>query len=138
MAEIFDITGKIAPLVAAMKLDLRELSNRQLSWDDSIPEELRPIWLSHFELMEEIGKVRFKRLVVPEDAVSLQVETLDFGDSSETMICVCIYARCLRKTGQYSCQLVFSRTRMVPKDLTLPRAELYASLINTHTGEVVR
>ncbi|XP_066910448.1 uncharacterized protein [Clytia hemisphaerica] len=138
VGEIFDITGKIVPLIAAMKIDLRELTDRQLSWDDAIPEELRPVWLSHFEMMSEINHLRFKRLVVPEDAVSLDVETLDFGDSSQTTICVGIYARFLRKDGTFSCQLVFARSRMVPKDLTLPRAELMASLINAHTGEIVR
>jgi len=138
VAEIFDITGKIAPLVASMKLDLRELSDRKLNWDDTIPDELRPIWISHFEMMQEIGQLRFKRVVVPEDAVSLDVETIDFGDASQSLICVCIYARFQRKNGEYSCQLVFSRTRTVPKELSLPRAELYASLMNAHTGEVIR
>ena len=40
VAEIFDILGKIAPLVAAMKIDLRDLCDRQLDWDDPIPDEL--------------------------------------------------------------------------------------------------
>ena len=124
VAEVFDITGKISPVVAAMKIDLRELVNRQLSWDDALPDDLRPIWTSHFEMMQEIGKIRFKRVIVPDDAVSLQLETLDFGDASETLICVCIYARFVRTNGEHSCQLVFSRTRLVPKDLSLPRAEL--------------
>ncbi len=43
VAEIFDLTGKVAPLVASMKLDLQELSNRKLQWDDVIPDKLRPI-----------------------------------------------------------------------------------------------
>jgi len=89
-------------------------------------------------MMQEIGQLRFKRVVVPEDAVSLDVETIDFGDASQSLICVCIYARFQRKNGEYSCQLVFSRTRTVPKELSLPRAELYASLMNAHTGEVIR
>ena len=40
--------------------------------------------------------------------------------------------------GKYSCQLVFARSRLVPEDMTQPRVELYAALVNTHTGEVVR
>ena len=138
VAEVFDITGKLSPLIAAMKFDLRELSNLQLSWEDAIPDSLRPIWISHFEMMQELGNLKFKRAIVPIDAVSLDIETLDFGDASKTLICVCIYVRFLRKNGQFSCQLSFSRTKLVPKDMTLPRAELYASLVATHTGEVVQ
>ncbi|XP_066933238.1 uncharacterized protein [Clytia hemisphaerica] len=54
------------------------------------------------------------------------------------MVCVAIYARFLRTNGEYSCQLIFSRTRAVPKGMSQPRGELYAALINTHTGEIVK
>ena len=138
VAEIFDITGKMAPIIASMKLDLQELSLRQLDWNDAIPEELRQVWLNNFEVMKDLGEVRFKRAIIPEDAVNTDIETLDFGDASKSLVCTCIYARFQRKNGEFSCQLVFARTRTVPKGLSLPRAELLAALINTHTGEVVR
>ena len=54
------------------------------------------------------------------------------------MVCVCIYARFKRRDGTYSCQLVFSRSRVVPQGMSQPRAELYAALINAYAGEVVR
>ena len=41
--EVFDITGKITPLTAAMKLDLHELVLQKLDWDNKIPDNLRPI-----------------------------------------------------------------------------------------------
>ena len=40
VAEIFDIAGKITPITAAMKLDLHELVQRKLDWDDFIPDDL--------------------------------------------------------------------------------------------------
>ena len=43
-----------------------------------------------------------------------------------------------QRTGEYSCQLVFARSRVIPKGMPQPRAELYAALLNSHTGEVVR
>ncbi|XP_066933763.1 uncharacterized protein [Clytia hemisphaerica] len=138
VAEIFDLTGKMSPIVASMKLDLHELTARQLDWNDIIPDELRQMWLDNFKMMKDLGEVRFKRAIVPEDALNTDIHTLDFGDSSKSLICTCIYARFQRKNGSFSCQLVFARTRTVPKGLSLPRAELLAALINTHTGEVVR
>ena len=138
VAEIYDLTGRIAPLIASLKLDLHDLTLRQLDWDDTIPHELRSTWINNFELMKELGNIRFQRAVVPKDAANLDIQTLDFGDASKSLICVCIYARFLRRNGNYSCRLVFARTRIVPKDLSLPRAELMAALINTHSGEVVR
>ena len=54
VAEIFDIAGKITPITAAMKLDLHELVQRKLDWDDFIPDNLRPLWESHFQVMQEM------------------------------------------------------------------------------------
>ena len=88
MAEIYDLTEKIAPLVASLKLDLRELCQRQLHWDDVLPDELRQIWLSNFQMMKEIGNIRFKRAIIPEDAMDMDVELLEFGDASQHLICV--------------------------------------------------
>ena len=47
VSEIFDLTGKVTPITAAMKLDLHNLVLLQLNWDDTIPDNLRSIWESH-------------------------------------------------------------------------------------------
>ena len=71
-----------------------------------------------FPAYERNRYTRFKRAVVPEDDVNMDINTLDFGDASPWMACIAIYARFLRKNGEYSCQLIFSRTRTVPKEYT--------------------
>ena len=67
MSEIFGLTGKIIPITATMKLDLHTLIKVGLDWDDVLPGELRPIWVSHFEMMQEISKIKFQRAVIPDD-----------------------------------------------------------------------
>ena len=96
-----------------MKMDLHTLTKRGLSWDDAIPDDLRLVWISHFEMMQEIGTLRFQRAVVPEDSVNLDINTIDAADASNKMACVAIYARFLRRNGTSSCQLVFSRSKVV-------------------------
>ena len=138
VAEIFDLTGMITPLTASMKLDLHALVERKLDWDDSIPDDLRPIWLSHFEMINELKTVRFRRAVIPKDAVNLDINSLDFSDASKQLACVAIYVRFLLKCGSYSCQLIFARSKLIPKGMSIPRAELLAANMNAHTGEVVK
>ena len=132
------MTGKITPITAAMKMNLHTLVKRGLSWDDVIPDDLRSVWVSHFEMMQEIGNLRFQRAVVPEDAVNLDINTIDAADANDKMVCVAIYARFLRRNGTYFCELVFSRSKVVPDGLSQPRAELVAATLNTHTGETVK
>ena len=138
MTEIFDLTGKITSVTPAMKMDLHTLVKKSLSWDNVIPNDLRSVWVSHFEMMQEIGKLRFQRKVVPEDAVNLDINTIDASDTSNKMVCVAIYARFLRRSGTYSCQLVFSRSKVVPDGLSQPRAKLFAAVLNARTGEIVK
>ena len=70
------------------------------------------------------------RTVIPEDAVNLEIETIDTADASNSLVCAAIYARIKRKNGEYSSQLVISRSKVVPKDMTMPRAELVAAVLN--------
>ena len=121
-----------------MKLDLHELVLQKLDWDDKIPDNLQPIWESHFQMMNEIKTLKYQRAVIPEDTIDTQIDTLDFGDASREIACIAIYARFKRKDGSYSCQLVFARSQLIPTKMTQPLAELYAALIKTHTGEIVR
>ena len=58
--KFFDLTGKITPITATMKLDLHTLVKRSFDWDDVLPDKLRPIWVFHFEMMREIGKIKFQ------------------------------------------------------------------------------
>ena len=138
VAEIYDPLGRLTPITSGMKIDINQLTLRKLDWDDEIPESLRGVWSSHFEMMQEIGSIRFKRAVIPEDAIDTCIETIDAGDASQTMMCVAIYGCFRRKSGGHSSQLVFARSKVVPKDMTLPRAELLAASINASTGFVVQ
>ena len=81
MAEIFDLTRKITTITAATNMDLHILVKIGLIWDDLIPDDLRSVWFSHFEIMQEIGNLRFQRVVVPEDAVNPDVNTIDAADA---------------------------------------------------------
>ena len=136
-SEIFDLTGLAAPITGRIKLDISVLHQRQIGWDDPIPNELKTIWIANFDLIKELGSLTFRRAVIPDDAVNLDAETLDAADAGETLICSAIYIRYMRRCGKYSCQLIFALTKVI-HDLTIPRAELAAALLNASTGHVVR
>ena len=94
--------------------------------------------MSYVKMMQEINSISYKRAVVPDDAVSLDISTIDAGDASSKVACAAVYARFKRKDGSHSCQLVFSRSKLIPNGMTLPRAELLAATLNAHKGEVVK
>ena len=136
--EVFDPIGLLVPITCGFKLDVHELTIRKLEWDDVVPEELRKIWKDNFEMINEIGNVKFHRAVIPSDAVDLEAETIDTADASAKLICVAIYIRYRLKSGGFSCQLTFARSKLVPDGMTQPRAELLAAEMNAATGHVVK
>ena len=89
-------------------------------------------------MMKEINHIRFNRSVVPPDAVSLEINTIDTADASQSIACAAIYVRYLRHNGTFSCQLIFARSKIIPEGTTQPRAELIAANLNAQTGFVVK
>ena len=63
--------------------------------------------------MEEIWRIKYIRAIVPHDANNLDIVTLDAGNASSKLICCAIYARFEINDCSYSCQLVFSRSKLL-------------------------
>ena len=118
------------------QLSGEQLSSCQIGKDDPIPNELKTIWITNFDLIKELESLIFHRAVIPEDAFSLGAETIDVADVSETLICSAIYVRYKRRCGKYLCQLIFTRTKVI-RDLTIPCNEPMAALLNASTDHVV-
>ena len=108
-----------------------------LDWDDVLPDELRPIWVSHFEMMQDISKIKFSRAVASEDAINLEIQAINVADARERLAGVAIYATFLRINRTHSCQLVFPRSKLTPDGLSQPSAELIASIMDTQTHEII-
>ena len=138
VAEIFDLLGLLAPITGGFKLDIRELVRACCGWDEKIPDQYRSVWLSNFELMKVLGDLVFNRAVVPADAINLDVELISAGDASQQMACACCYIRFKRQDNSYSCQLLLAKTKLVPEDTTLPRAELFAATLNIHVSQTIK
>ena len=136
VAEIFDPTGRCAPIVGGLKEDLNIFSKRKLDWDDHVPDDLLLDWKNNFELISKLGELRFKRLIVPEDAIDLKMDTIEISDASLVLACSAVYGRFKRKDGSYSCQLIFARTKIIPEGTNIPRAELIGAVLNATTGHI--
>ena len=67
-------------------MNISTLHKKCPNWDDSIPSELKELWASNFDLVEEIRNLNFQRAIVPQDAVSLDIETIETADASEHLV----------------------------------------------------
>ena len=74
---------------------------------------LRGVQKGNFEMVHEIGQIKYKHAIIPVNAKNLEIEAVDTG-----LICVAIYARFEMKDNTFSCQLVFSRSKVVCADIS--------------------
>ena len=124
--------------MAGIKLDVSNLHRSGITWDDQIPENLRRVWVSNSEAIQDLSKIRYKRAIVPHNAKNLDIVTMDTGDASSNLICAAIYAHFERKNGSFSCQLVFARSKIIPEGISIPRAEMMAASMNAATEFTVQ
>ena len=59
------------------------------------------------------------------------------SDASQNLACSALYARFKRKNGLHSCQLLFARSKVLPKNMSIPRSELFAAVLNATTDHIV-
>ena len=118
-------------------MDLHNVVERGIDWSDAIPSDLLQIWDENFEIMKQLQNLYFSRAIIPVDAVSLEIGTIEAGDSSKFMIMIGIWTRILKKNGFFDNQLILGKSKLVPKDMTLARAELVAAKMNCHAGHIV-
>ena len=136
VAEIYDIIGLIAPITAGFKVDLHALVASSYAWDDPLSAPDREVWLKNLELMETLSEGMWPRWTIPGDYV--EIDLIGCGDASEKIACAACYARVLKKDGTYVCRLLLAKTKIVPVDMSLPRAELMACTLNAHVTEIVK
>ena len=135
-AEIYDLIGLIAPILAGFKIDLHELVLSSYTWDDPLSAADREVWLANFALMETLGEGMWPRNTIPKNYV--EIEFIGCGDASEKIACAVCYARVLNEDQTYSCHLLLAKSNIVPEGMSLPRAELMACTLNTHVTEIVK
>ena len=136
-AEPFDVSGLVAPILGGLKCDIRDLIEAGYDWDDVISDAFRQVWLQNFDLIVKIGDLVYRRAVVPDDALNMDIELIGAGDATKKLACAGCYIRYQLKNGGHSCQLILGKTKIVT-DKTLPRAELIAATMNVHVMEIAK
>ena len=117
---------------------MHELHVLKYGWDDEISSALRDVWVKNFALMTSLCELSWRRAVIPSNAKNLQMEVIGTGDASQKIACSACYVRFECKDGTYSCQFLFGKSKLVDKNLTVPKSELFAGTLNTHTVEIVK
>ena len=136
-AKVYDPLGLVAPVMAKVKLDLHDISDLQLEWDQPLPPNLLDRWVENIKMMQELNDLEFKHSMIPPDAANDDIELLVFCDASIMIALAAVYARVLKTDGSYSCRLLSAKTKLV-KGASVPRAELKGAVLAASMTHIIK
>ena len=124
---IYDILGFASPVAIIAELLYGEICLRKFGWNDILPEDIIKQWKAWIKL---VG--RMSAYTLPRCAIGIKHKGIYlhwFPDASKNAICAAIYVTTTTKDGKGVQNLFVAISRIAPKNQTIPRLELVASLI---------
>ena len=137
LASLWDILGKLSPIMPGMKLDLRETFQRTGGWDEGMPADLRQRWVKNFWLMERLRGLRFSRAVMPADAIDSNFRVLTGVDAAKEALVMGCWGGFRLKNNSWSNQLLLGRS-ILAKNESIPKSELDAMCGGSNMAWVLR
>ena len=136
-SSIFDLPGKLVPILTGFKLDLREAVVQTSGWDDAVSAELRSKWVKNFWRIEGLRGIKFNRARMPTNAVSTQMDLITAADAANPAKIVGSWGRFRLDNGKFSCQQVLGRS-LLGNEGTIPKEELEALMMGSNLSWIIR
>ena len=135
---VFDLLGKLIPLTARMKKDLRKMIRATPTWDEAVSNEHRTVWVRNFLDIEKAKGLQFTRPRMPIDALNTKMRLLVLVDATEELLIVWAGVGFKRKCGSWSSSYLIGRSLLAATDLTIPRDELEALVAGSNMLWILR
>ena len=128
---IFDPMGLLLPLLLESKLLLRTTwAEKDLGWDDPLPEELRTQWLAFLESLLTLKDAAFPRSLWPPEEVVGMPMLIIFSDGAALAFGAVAYIRWKLQSGAFWTRLIMAKGKIAPKKIvSIPRMELNGAVL---------
>ena len=113
------------------------LNGLGLGWDDKIPEQFFETWVNNISTIQDLGKLKFNRSIIPPNAKSDKIELIISADASKNIAIASVHSRVPLNDGSFFVQLVCAKSK-ITSESTIPRGELRAATMAAILGHVVR
>ena len=137
VAGVYDPRGLVTAITSRFKLNLAEIVDLKVDWDDLIPDRFLDVWVQNLADIQKIKTLRFPRSFVHPEAVSKEVRLIVSVDASRDIAVATVHAQGLLGDGSYSCCLVAAKSKLVHL-ATIPRAELRGAVLGATLAHIVR
>ena len=132
-SKIFDPLGYLSPVTIQAKLLLQQLWQKNVQWDEPLPQPLQKRWISIATEIQLATKISIsRRYITTKDPITVDQLHI-FADASTKAYGAVAYLRSSNHTA-----FITAKTRVAPlKELILPRLELMAAVITSRISVFV-
>jgi hypothetical protein len=113
IARIYDPIGFVAPFLVRAKINLQELWEEGVDWDDELAPSTQKKWSSYFEEMKQLNGVSFERCICPRNIVEPPILCV-FADASRGAFGTCAYLRSEISSGEIKVKFIAAKSRVAP------------------------
>ena len=139
ISEVYNLDGTVEPMKIHHKILMRIHEINQLDWKDYVPVEQREVWMKVFKNIQDARLIKWRRAVVPVDAVDpTKMRLIETNDGSQYGSSCAVYAGFLLRDGSYSCHLLFARSTINDPSYTVPRNEQLGSVLGAQCLYILR
>lgn len=123
-ARIFDPLGWLSPVTFSAKIFFRRLCLLRLDWDQELPVEEIPPWMTFLAQLPSLTSLQIPR-IIPDTSLLSVKHLIGFCDASESGYAAVVYLQTWSSVGTPHISLVAARSKIAPcKTVSLPRLEL--------------
>lgn len=129
---IYDPLGFVAPITIAGKILLRGMCPDGKTWDEPLPESLRPVWLRWRNAVESLDRLDVPRMYLSTSLTqTTNVKLHVFCDASEQAVSAVAYVEA-KPDDSPEIGFVMGKAKLAPvSGHTIPRLELCSAVLAT-------
>ena len=124
---VYDILGWSSPVLITAKIIFAEICLLKKHWDEQLPDEIVEKWLVWIKHLQQQSSISVPRSVVAKKGDLFEIH--GFFDASKVAICGAVYVIEYCENQRVNQRLLVAKSRVAPKDGSIPRLELIAALM---------
>lgn len=123
MAQIYDVSGWLTPVVFWAKSLLQLLWTLGLQWDGPVPVNITVKWKTYISQISTLNHFRMQHYLHLHGTIDRQL--VGFCDGSEAGYGAVVYVQCVTLDGNIKMSLLIAKSRVAPlKKISIPHIEL--------------
>ena len=113
------------PVTITAKLILSEVCLLKLPWQTGVPVEIQGEWTSWTNSLQKASTLTVPRCVFKHNRTHFEIQ--GFADASKVAVCAALYIVSYQDSTPVDQNLLAAKSRVAPKEMSIPRLELVAA-----------